>query len=281
MTRLAVGAPVVRITADGACDGRDELAIEEPLEISLECVDAGVWRRRPLLIAMRTPGQDAALAAGFLWGEGVVRRADEIRSTASCGPIGGSHRGQNAVCVTLDPSVRIEWGRLERHVYASSSCGICGRATIDALESAARHGVCDDSFEIPFEILVALPGRMREHQPLFMSTGGMHAAALVSAEGEFIAVHEDVGRHNAVDKALGTQLLAGRDDLSTRMLLLSGRASFELVQKAIAARIGLVAAVGAPSSLAIELAHRFGVTLAGFVRDDRCTIYSTPGRVRA
>ncbi len=280
MTELDSGTLVTRLDASGAREVRDDLVIEEPLEIALEHCEAGLWRRRPISITMRTPGHDGELAAGFLWGEGIVRRATDIRSVASIGPVGGSHRGQNAVCVSLDASVSVDWHRLERHVYASSSCGICGRATIDALESASHAGECEDSFEMRFDALVALPERIRGHQRAFERTGGLHAAALVRGDGNIVAVREDVGRHNAVDKVLGAQFLSGSDDLSACMLFLSGRASFELVQKALAARIGLVASIGAPSTLAVELARRFSMTLAGFVRDDRCNLYSMPERVR-
>ncbi|MSR29232.1 MAG: formate dehydrogenase accessory sulfurtransferase FdhD [Phycisphaerales bacterium] len=269
----------MRVGAECVGAMRDEVVIEEPLEIIMEWFDGDVRTRRTLSITMRTPGHDEELAAGFLFGEGIVRERSDVVAIVSCGAIGGRHRGQNAVRVTLARSLAHDWPRFERHVYASSSCGICGRASIEALDVDGRERPNPDGFVMAASTLVALPERVRAMQRTFDRTGGLHAAALANAVGEIVAVREDVGRHNAVDKVLGARFIAGETDLSAMALILSGRASFELVQKALAARIPLVASVGAPSSLAIDLAQRFDMTLVGFVRDGRCNVYSTPQRV--
>ena len=258
-------AEVLYLDDRGLRPGRDELSIEEPLEIRVG--------RRAICVTMRTPGHDAELAAGFLLGEGVIQGRDDILHVAPClrNPAG------NVVEVTLDPRVPLELGRLTRHVFVSSSCGLCGKASIDAVQM--HFPPVAGGPVVAAELLLELPHRMRAAQETFSRTGGLHGATLFSASGELIVLREDVGRHNAVDKAIGWALLAGLAPLADHVLLVSGRASFEILQKALAAGIPIVAAVSAPSSLAVSLAQDSGQTLVGFLRDGRMNLYAHPGRI--
>lgn len=223
---------------------------------------------------MRTPGNDFELAAGFLRGEGIVRTRSDITQIQAPGP-----DGSNVVRVDLAPEVKFDPSRLERHFYTTSSCGVCGKGSLDAISNQGFEAVTAGKAQFPAGMIHELPAISRRSQTAFEETGGLHAAALFAATGELLAIREDVGRHNAVDKVLGFELLENRPP-ETRALLVSGRASFELVQKAIAGEIPILAAVGAPSSLAVELAREFDVTLVGFVRDGRYNIYSGENRIR-
>jgi FdhD protein len=223
---------------------------------------------------MRTPGHDDELAAGFLATEGLLhRRADVLRLAGSPRNTAG-----NVLDVFLAPTVKLDYAQLTRHVYASSSCGLCGRATIAAVHR--RFPRITPGFQLRASVLRPLPERLRAGQATFDQTGGLHAAGLFDARGRLLVLREDVGRHNAVDKVLGHAFLAGRWPLSRQILLVSGRASFEILQKALAARIPVVAAVSAPSSLAVEFARRSGITLVGFLREDRMNVYAHPRRLR-
>lgn len=246
----------------------DSVAVEEPLELRVA--------DRSVAVVMRTPGQDRELAAGFLLTEGVIRSADDLLDVLPCRDQEGGASG-NVVNAVLARGVTVNFDRLTRHVFSSSSCGVCGKATLDALLQSFPAVASGPAFD-PAK-LAALPDRLRAAQPAFAATGGLHACALFTAAGELESVHEDVGRHNAVDKALGAALLAGRLPLANRGLLLSGRIAFELVQKALAAGIPLVAGIGAPTSLAIDCAARGGVTLVGFLRADRLNVYTHPERL--
>ncbi len=243
---------------------QDFVAVEEPLEIRIE--------DKPLSITMRTPGHDSELAAGFLFGEGILSGAQDIERIES--------KGTNAVTVKLRAGVDVDSARLERNFYMSSSCGVCGKASIDAIHATGCAILPRGGFTIGAELVHGLPSKLRESQAVFDRTGGLHAAALFDSDGSLRSVREDVGRHNAVDKVIGAEVLAGRTPLSASILLVSGRASFELVQKAVMAGIPVLAAVGAPSSLAVDLAQRFQMTLLGFVREDRFNIYSGAWRVQ-
>ncbi|MGZ3704216.1 MAG: formate dehydrogenase accessory sulfurtransferase FdhD, partial [Bdellovibrionota bacterium] len=249
----------------------DELAVEEPLEIRL---GYGLARtRKSISITMRTPGHDGELAAGFLFTEGLVKRPEDINAIEPCGESG------NVIRVDLHESVEVDLKRLERHFYTSSSCGVCGKSSLEALkvqsDPLADNGLC-----VPADLIHELPSLLRRAQDIFDSTGGLHASALFSSGGELCLLREDVGRHNALDKVIGASFLGGHLPLSRSILLVSGRASFELVQKAAVAGIPLFAAVGAPSSLAVELAQERGITLLGFVRDHRFNIYSGKERLK-
>ncbi|MDQ2846891.1 MAG: formate dehydrogenase accessory sulfurtransferase FdhD [Actinomycetota bacterium] len=254
----------------------DTLAGEEPLEIRIG--------GRPFTVTMRTPGNDFELAAGFLLGEGMVGGADDI-AEIGYGP-GVDEQGlatYNIVDVTLADGVAAPDPAAARQVYTSSSCGICGTSSIDAVTKRSRHPVADDPLTVPLESLLALPDLLRSGQELFRRTGGVHAAGLFTVGDDGLpalqCLREDVGRHNAVDKVIGQALLAGRIPLRGSVLQVSGRASFELVQKASMAGVPMLSAVSAPSSLAVELAAEVGLTLAGFSRGESVNIYSRADRV--
>jgi len=262
----------------------DVLAVEEPLEIRLGPTDG---THKAISITMRTPGSDAELAAGFLFTEGMISSPEQIRKIRHCGLKIGKGSGtldravslnSNTIRVDLVEGVEVDLERLKRHFYTSSSCGVCGKTSIEALRTGAKPLNTSD-LKVRSDIIHALPTSLRISQDIFDRTGGLHASALFSADGELDIVCEDVGRHNALDKVIGSKLLAGEMPLSDRVLLVSGRASFELVQKALMAGIPILAAVGAPSSLAVELASEFGMTLIGFVRDGRFNIYSGNERI--
>lgn len=256
-----VALPVHR-ARNAAIDSNTELdyvAVEEPLQIRLN--------GRDVAITMRTPGYDRELAAGFLFTEGILSRPEQIQSIVA--------DELGAIEVKADAEIDIG----SRNFYVTSSCGVCGKASIEALRSAGAVNV--SSIEVTLDILSGLPAKLREGQAVFEHTGGLHAAALFNVGGELLALREDVGRHNAVDKLIGTAFLENRIPLTGHILMLSGRISFELVQKAVMAQIPVVAAVGAPSSLAVETALRFGITLAGFLRDGRCNVYTNAERIRA
>ncbi|MFM1768705.1 MAG: formate dehydrogenase accessory sulfurtransferase FdhD [Verrucomicrobiota bacterium] len=245
----------------------DLLAVEEPLEIRVNT--------RPVVVTMRTPGHDEELATGFLATEGLLHRREDVQRFA---PSPRNTTG-NVLEVFLAPDVRLDYAQLTRHVYASSSCGLCGRATIEAVQR--RFPRLRPGFRLRPAVLRQLPERLRQAQAAFALTGGLHAAGLFDARGRLLVLREDVGRHNAVDKVLGHALLAGLWPLSRHVLLVSGRASFEILQKSLAARIPIVAAVSAPSSLAVDFARRSGQCLVGFLRDQRMNIYAHPRRLQA
>ncbi len=259
---------------------QDHLAVEEPLEIRLAYGPAGQRVQRSVSVTMRTPGDDAELAAGFLLSEGIIRNADDLDGIRPCGPAVGPRKLHNVVRVELKPEVVVDLKRLERHFYTTSSCGVCGKTSLEALAIGDPPTPDPDRPIVAAAIIHGLPDKLRQAQTVFDRTGGLHAAALFDADGELICLREDVGRHNAVDKLVGAQLRAGRLPARDKVLLVSGRASFELMQKALMAGIPVLAAVGAPSSLAVELAERFGMTLLGFVRNGRFNIYSGGERLR-
>jgi FdhD protein len=257
--------------AGGRIAGFDDLvAAEEPLEIRLLWQAGSRVERKSIAVTMRTPGDDFELAAGFLFGESVIHSADEIADVSYCLD---EDETQN---LNIDPA------RLERNFFTTSSCGVCGKATLEALELQGCAALPDGP-AVPAETLTTLPGKLREAQAVFEKTGGLHAAGLFDIEGNLLAMREDVGRHNAVDKLIGSRILSASPPLygagHGAVLMLSGRAGFELLQKALVAGIPIVASVGAPSSLAVELAESFNITLAGFVRPEGFNVYSAPGRI--
>lgn len=257
---------------------RDVLVVEEPLEIRVRWADAdGRLRAEPLAVTMRTPGEDFELVAGFLHGEGVVRHADDLLELTYCR--GSEEQEYNTVEARLRDGVPFDLERLRRNVYATSSCGVCGKASLDAVSVMGCRTIPDTGVRIDAQVLSSLPDVLRERQAAFERTGGLHAAGLFTVDGACLAVREDVGRHNAVDKVIGDALLGRRLPATDRILVVSGRASFELVQKAVMAGIPLLVAVGAPSTLAVDLARRFGQTLVGFARDGGCNVYAGDGRV--
>jgi FdhD protein len=276
----AVRTTVQRVSGAAATPAIDLLAVEAPLEISLGYGPIDQRQTHTLAVTMRTPGHDAELVAGFLLSEGIVHQpADIIGIAHHADPRRPKERG-NVIRAELAHDVVLELGRLERHFYTTSSCGVCGKTSIDAVRATAcPTPPLADSPQVSAAIIHALPQRQRVAQAVFEQTGGLHATALFSLEGELLLVREDVGRHNAFDKVVGASLLAGQFPLQQQLVLVSGRASFELVQKAAMAGVAILAAVGAPSSLAVEAAEEFGLTLLGFVRQDRFNIYSHEARI--
>ncbi|MEV7692600.1 formate dehydrogenase accessory sulfurtransferase FdhD [Microbacterium sp. NPDC089189] len=276
MGRITARRPVVRLSVGSEPTRRaDMLAVEEPLEIRV----AGT----PLAVTMRTPGHDVELAAGFLVSEGVIARRDEFSGAIHCGGpgTGGVENTYNVLDLTLAPGVAPPAPEVARNFYTTSSCGVCGKASIEAVETVSRYDVAEDDAVVDAARLVEYPERLRAEQAVFAKTGGLHAAALFDAAGELLVVREDVGRHNAVDKIIGWALLQDLLPLRSVVLQVSGRASFELVQKAVMAGIPILSAVSAPSSLAVELAVTSGLTLAGFVRAPSLNVYSRPERILA
>jgi FdhD protein len=270
---------VVRIDVDG--DGAvrrkpDTLSAEEPFEIRVG--QAGPGRRAPLAVTMRTPGDDLDLALGFLFTEGVIRSADDVVTAQLCAGT-DTPNTYNVVDVVLGADVPAPVTDPSRNFYTTSSCGVCGKASIDAIRTRSVFPVSDDPMRVSPRVLAALPDRLREHQRAFERTGGLHAAGLFDADGELLAVREDVGRHNAVDKVIGWALRDGRLPLTGHVLMVSGRASFELTQKAWMAGIPLLAAVSAPSTLAVDLAEEAGMTLVGFLRGTSMNVYAGADRV--
>jgi FdhD protein len=272
----------------------DQLATEEPLEIRLRAAgiaeDAGplpVFRRRSqragqrtVAITMRTPGADFELAAGFLYGEGIIRSGDEIRGISHCDePDLDEDKRYNIVHVDLRADALPDLQALERHFYTTSACGVCGKASLESLRLRGIPAIPAGP-EVDAEVLRRLPERLRAGQGIFDATGGLHAAALFDPEGNLLAVREDVGRHNALDKIVGWALLGGRLPLSRHIVMVSGRSSFEILQKSLMAGVPIVCAVSAPSSLAVSLAREFGITLIGFLRGDRFNVYNGLERVR-
>ncbi|MGD9935302.1 MAG: formate dehydrogenase accessory sulfurtransferase FdhD [Dehalococcoidia bacterium] len=268
---------VTRYRAGAASDVEDHVASEEPMETRILWEQDGKLHRKSIAVTMRTPGDDFALAAGFLFSEGLLATRDDVADISYCRDE-DEEQAHNIVSLTLRPGLSFDAARLDRNFYTTSSCGICGKASLDAL-AIGGHELLVTSSRLQPDILIRLPDSLRAAQPVFQSTGGLHGAGLFDSDGTLIALKEDVGRHNAVDKLIGEQFLSGRTPLDGYLLMLSGRASFELLQKALAAGIPFVAAVGAPSSLAIDVAEAFGITLVGFVRPDGFNVYTGRERI--
>lgn len=261
--------PVLRFDEGGARSDEDDVAREEPLEIRV----GGV----PLAVVMRTPGADLDLVTGFLLTEGIVASPAEIERVRHCNELADPEAEDNVVLVTLAAGRRLDLERFRRNLFASSSCGVCGKATLDNALAVAPPLEDETRFRAP--VVYEMPGRLRAEQRVFDATGGLHGAGLFTTDGTLVAVREDVGRHNAVDKLLGDAARRGDFPLGGYGLIVSGRVSFEIVQKALAARIPLVAAVSAPSSLAADLACRSGMSLVGFLRGRRMNVYGRSERV--
>ncbi|MFG1738267.1 formate dehydrogenase accessory sulfurtransferase FdhD [Micromonospora chalcea] len=282
MGRATDRRSVLRIDLDATGEGRgrvrrqDTLAAEEPLEIRVGA--AGPGRRRPLAVTMRTPGDDLDLAIGFLLTEGLIRSAEDVHTAQLCAGA-ETPNTYNVVDVVLTPGVPEPVTDPSRNFYTTSSCGVCGKASIESVRTRSRFAVRDDPLTVTAELLAALPDRLRAAQRAFDRTGGLHAAGLFTADGEMVVLREDVGRHNAVDKVIGWATREGRLPLAGHVLLVSGRASFELTQKAWMAGVPLLAAVSAPSTLAVELAEEAGMTLVGFLRGPTMNVYTGAARI--
>ena len=264
----------VRVVEGGKARVRpDVLATEEPMEIRLISGDA----KKTVAVTMRTPGSDFELAAGFLYGEGIVSSRDDIKKISYCVDVDAEQQ-YNIVNVELWPGREYDLRPLERHFYTSSACGVCGKESLDQLEIRGC-AVMPQGFEVDADIITSLPDKLREQQGLFDSTGGLHAAALFDAEGHLLALREDVGRHNATDKLIGWALLEGKLPLFEHLVQVSGRSSFEILQKCLTAGVPIVCAISAPSSLAVDVARQFGMTLIGFMRGGRFNVYSGFDRI--
>jgi FdhD protein len=250
----------------------DTLAIEEPLEIQLAYQENGALKNRKVSVTMRTPGNDAELGAGFLFTEGILKSKQEIERIEE-------GEENNVVLIHMAEGILPELNNTERNFYTTSSCGVCGKSSIDAIKTTSVFAPSEDLIHLEPEVIYSLPDKLRLQQEIFDSTGGLHASALFDLDGNFITLREDVGRHNALDKVIGSALLQDELPLTGVILLLSGRASFELVQKAAMAGIKVIAAVGAPSSLAVSLAEESGISLIGFLRAGRFNIYTHNKRV--
>jgi FdhD protein len=273
------------LTADSATSRAETLAVEEPMEIRINGA--------AITVTMRTPGSDVELAQGFLLTEGVIGQRDDIATVQYCrgaavpnpeslrsSPPNDSGNSYNVLDVTLAPNVPMPDVDVTRNFYTTSSCGICGKGSIDAIQLITRHSPGDDPTVVASETLSAMPDQLRSAQRIFAATGGLHGAALFDSDGTMLVVREDIGRHNAVDKVIGWALENDRIPLTGTVLLVSGRASFELTQKAVMAGIPVLAAVSAPSSLAVDLASQAGLTLVAFLRDDSMNVYTRPDRVK-
>jgi FdhD protein len=275
-----VRVPITRLEGGASTTADDVLAVEEPLAIRLISEQLGKRRGKTVSVTMRTPGHDRELAVGFLLGEGLIHSIADIANVDHCEATESDEGYRNTVCVGLKPEVEIDFERLNRNFYMTSSCGVCGKASLDAIEVQGVRPLPSNGPRVSATVLYRLPELLRAAQPVFQRTGGLHASALFDLEGRLLRLREDVGRHNALDKLIGASLLAGeQESLCERIVLLSGRASFELIQKAVLARVPIVVAIGAPSSLAVQLAERYGLTLAGFLRGDRCNVYAGADRL--
>jgi len=273
MGRITARRPVLRITPEGTRRRPDALAVEEPLEIRLG--------GRSLTVTMRTPGNDVDLVHGFLLTEGIVEAADDVEVVRYCDGVDADGANTyNVLDVSLAPGVPDPGNRGRREFLTTSACGVCGKASLDEVAVRSRYPLSDNALEVTATALWSMPPTLRSGQRVFEATGGLHAAGLFTADGALLALREDVGRHNAVDKVLGWALTAGRVPLSDAVLIVSGRASFELAQKAAVAGIPVLGAVSAPSSLAVDLARDRGMTLVGFLRGDSMNVYAGEERIK-
>lgn len=263
--------PATRVLPTARKESQEDLAVEEPLEISLEYSSENGRMRKAITVTLRTPGSEHALALGFLYAEGIIQRVDQVDCIKNIG------QDPNRVLVILKEDEKPDLRFMRRNFLSTASCGLCGKISADAVY-LRQVNYQPASFSMPSERIYQFPRQFGEMQQIFSRTGGIHAAALLDYQGDMILVQEDIGRHNAVDKVIGAALQV-KLDLSAYILLLSGRAGFELIQKAVRAGIGFVAAMGAPSSMAVELAEEAGLTLVGFLKSDRYTIYSNPARI--
>jgi FdhD protein len=279
MTGSSLVFDISKVSGDKRSSCDDHVAVEEPLEVQLSSKTAGAAAAKSIYITMRTPGHDKELALGFLFTEAIISSFDEISEIGHTGEPDPDSGRRNVVRIELQPDVDVDFGRLQRHFYTTSSCGVCGKASIEALHVTGVRSLENKGATYGRELVAALPDKLLEQQRLFSQTGGLHAAAAFDEQGELAVTREDVGRHNALDKVIGTLLMRNDIPADNMGLLVSGRASFELVQKALVAGIPTLIAVGAPSSLAITLAEEYGMTLIGFLRGSGFNIYTGAQRI--
>jgi len=279
MTSSSVAINISKVSGNQCASRADSVAVEEPLEIQLSYPSAEGAAAKSISITMRTPGSDAALAVGFLYTEGIIQSGNQLASVEHCGASVSESGLKNIIRVKLKSGVDINLERLQRHFYTTSSCGVCGKTSLDALRVIGQKSLIDKTTIFHRNAIISWPEILREKQQIFTKTGGLHAAAIFNQSSELLFIQEDIGRHNAVDKVIGALLFEDRLPAHELALMVSGRASFELMQKSLVAGIPLLAAVSAPSSLAVQLAIEFDMTLIGFLRKDKFNIYTGAQRI--
>jgi len=273
----AIPVEIDKVTNNIASSKLDVVAAEEPLEIRLGFGPTSDRAQKSLAVTMRTPGHDFELALGFLFTEGIIQDFEDAFHIDHCTDSNGD-RSENVVRVELRPEIELDWGKLQRNFYTTSSCGICGKASIESLQNYCPAPI-QCAYQLEPEVVHSLGNTMRQEQSIFEYTGGLHAAALFDCHGKLLVLREDIGRHNALDKVIGTAIFQNRLPLSDCIIMLSGRCCFELVQKSLMAGIPTLVSVGAPSSLAVQTAIEFNLCLVGFARTDGFNVYSTPERL--
>ena len=270
---------ILKYKSDKANKIEDLISIEEPLEISIKFKNHGIWTKNIISITMRTPGNDEDLVRGFLFNEKIIEKNEFIEKIESVGEKVGEYKIKNKIIVTLNNSENVDIDKIKRNFLTNSSCGVCGKTSLDSLEIIKKDKVLKSLPKITKETIIKSPSILRDNQSEFSKTGGIHASGLFTSNGEIISIREDVGRHNALDKLIGYSLNKGILDPSSQFIACSGRLNFELVQKVLMTNIGILIGVGAPTSLAIDLANKFDITLIGFVKEDSFNIYSNEDRI--
>ena len=270
---------VFKFKSENLDDFNDHISIEEPVEIIIKYKDKEIWVEKTISVTMRTPGDDEDLVRGFLFNEKIIEKIDYIEKIELTGKPTEQYGLKNKIIVTINNSDNIDVDKIKRNFLTNSSCGVCGKSSLDALEIIKKDKILKSNPKISKEVLMSPPKKLRKNQSEFSKTGGIHASGLFSAQGDIVAIKEDVGRHNALDKLIGYSLKENLLDNTSQFLACSGRLNFDLVQKALMANIGILIGVGAPTSLAIDLANKFDMTLVGFVKEDSFNIYSNKDRI--
>ena len=270
---------ILKYKSDKANKIEDLISIEEPLEISIKFKNHGIWTKNIISITMRTPGNDEDLVRGFLFNEKIIEKNEFIEKIESVGEKVGEYKLKNKIIVTLNNSENVDIDKIKRNFLTNSSCGVCGKTSLDSLEIIKKDKVLKSLPKITKETIIKSPSILRDNQSEFSKTGGIHASGLFTSNGEIVSIREDVGRHNALDKLIGYSLNKGILDSSSQLIACSGRLNFELVQKVLMTNIGILIGVGAPTSLAIDLANKFDITLIGFVKEDSFNVYSNEDRI--
>ena len=270
---------ILKYKSNNLSNIEDLVSIEEPLEISIKFKNEKIWIQKIISITMRTPGNDEDLVRGFLFNEKIIEKNNFIEKIESIGEYVGEYKLQNKIVATLNDSENVDIDKIKRNFLTNSSCGVCGKTSLDSLEIIKKDKTLKSLPKISKEIIIKSPATLRDNQSEFSKTGGIHASGLFSSNGEIISLREDVGRHNALDKVIGHSLNNGLLDPPSQFITCSGRLNFELVQKVLMTNIGILIGVGAPTSLAIDLANKFDITLIGFVKEDSFNIYSNEDRV--
>ena len=270
---------VFKFKSENLDDFNDHISIEEPVEIIIKYKDKEIWVEKTISVTMRTPGDDEDLVRGFLFNEKIIEKIDYIEKIELTGKPTEQYGLKNKIIVTINNSDNIDVDKIKRNFLTNSSCGVCGKSSLDALEIIKKDKILKSNPKISKEVLMSSPKKLRKNQSEFSKTGGIHASGLFSTKGDIVAIKEDVGRHNALDKLIGYALKENLLDNTSQFLACSGRLNFDLVQKALMANIGILIGVGAPTSLAIDLANKFDMTLVGFVKEDSFNIYSNKDRI--